>query len=232
MRSPVLFLASALAFVVPAAATTPATGSPLETALSARFAALQARVRPGLPAQALKITESSQSLFDQSNEGIVRVSLANVKAAPSAEILDALLLIGLSDAVNTVPRPASLGKTTKAVANVLGFLGSTVAEAQADRVRPGSVNVIVGQYQPQNLADAPETINVSQRALIWAKANGGCEARIVGALKTLAALPTPSHLAGDARLTLKQLGRIAWTPDDRCAETVSDPAFEQLRASL
>ena len=52
------------------------------------------------------------------------------------------------------------------------------------------------------------------RAMLWAKASGGCEARIVSGLTELA--KGSDVLASDARKIVKALGATAWSPDTRC----------------
>jgi hypothetical protein len=207
--------AIAVASPVQAPVTSPVASAEAQSALQRRFENAQKIARPGLPSFEVRIADGQSSFFAQRNDGIVRLPGSIVASTSDPAIIDAMALIGLSYATRRRPEAAQLSKTAKILTGVAGFVGREIAEREALRTGAKQTDLLA---QPvvnngERLAD-PQ--NPMLRGMIWAKANGACEAKIVAALKSMAGQNRDAVLQQDARGMLRALGSVAWSPDDRC----------------
>jgi hypothetical protein len=182
--------------------------------LQTRFDRLQSVARSGVPAMAVETISGKASLFTQRGDGVVRLPTTLFATVKDSDVTDALMLIALSQATNNPAKPAGVSNTTRTLATVASFVGSAVAENRAILAGRNPSYETTGIYQPGNSVDAPPAVNPVIRAMMWAKASGGCEARIVEGLNELA--KGSDFLAVDARKIVKALGATAWSPDTRC----------------
>lgn len=182
------------------------------TDLQARFARLQQLVRPDDLAFELQLVNADQSLLQQRRDGIIRLPQDWVAAAPDRETLDFLMLLALSDAVTHAPPPAGPSETTKVVTSVIGLIAVNAAKNQER-----SASRDPGLHLPRARfasIPSPGQSGTALRALGWAVASGSCEAKIVFGLRRLGAVPGAMGVA--SRQIVKDLGPVAWTPNDRC----------------
>lgn len=182
--------------------------------LQTRFDRLQSVARSSVPAMAIETISGNVSLFTQRGDGIVRLPTTLFATIKDDDVTDALMLVALSQAANNPAKPAGVSGTTRTLATVASFVGSSVAENRVNLTGRNAAYETTGIYQPENNPDAPPAVNPVIRAMMWAKANGGCEARIVSGLNELA--KGNDVLAADARKIVKALGATAWSPDTRC----------------
>jgi hypothetical protein len=194
--------------------------------LAARFDAMQAVVRAGQPHYAVKIVAEDQSIHSQQGDGVVRIPLSAIRSAKSTEMLDMLLLLGLSQATYNPQRAErKITGTARTAIDALAYFG----QAYATR---GHIDYDqVGQRRPENEIDKPPSLRPAQRALIWAKTTGGCEARLIVGLNAMAK-PQKSQLSRDAQQTLAALGSAAWSPDTRCSAPRDEAAYQTLIDAL
>lgn len=175
--------------------------------LQARFARLQQAVRPDGVSFELHLVDTGQSLLRQRDDGVVRLPEDWVAAAPDAETLDFLMLLGLSNAITPGQTREGPTTATKVVTGAIGFIGVNAA-----RIRDRQP-VVIGL--PRFESAAPSTKpDKALRALSWAVASGGCEARVVSGLRRLEAIH--GEIGIDSRQIVKDLGAVAWTPNDHC----------------
>lgn len=182
--------------------------------LQTRFDRLQTVARSGVPAMAIETISGNVSLFTQRGDGVVRIPASLVITATNGDVTDALMLVALSQATNNPAKPLGISDTTRTLAAVASFVGSSVAENRVNLTGRNAAYETTGIYQPENNPDAPPAVNPVIRAMMWTKANGGCEARIVSGLNELA--KGSDVLAADARKIVKALGATAWSPDTCC----------------
>jgi hypothetical protein len=182
--------------------------------LQTRFDRLQSIARSGVPAMAVETISGTASLFTQRGDGVVRIPASLVITATNGDVTDALMLVALSQATNNPAKASSVSNTTRTLATVASFVGSSVAENRVKLTGRNAAYETTGAYQPENSVEIPPAVNPVIRAMMWAKASGGCEARIVEGLKELA--KGSDVLAADARKIVKALGATAWSPDTRC----------------
>ncbi len=194
---------------------------------------MQSIVRSGQPLYAIRIVTGDQSIHQQMDDGVVRISASTIRAAKSSEMLDMVLLVGLSQATYNPQKPYRLINGAARVAtDVLGILGQNVAESRVER--SGRRNVAydqVGQRREENEIQAPVSLRPTERAFIWSKSVGGCEARIVDGL-TRIAKSDRSQDALDAQRTMNELGSVAWTPNTRCIAPSQATLYDKLVAAL
>ena len=183
--------------------------------LEARFSKLQQIARAGLPPYSLRIVAADQSLLAQQSDGFLRLPESALRIVRSDENLDALMLIGLSYATHKpTPRP-SLSKAAQALAGVAGFIGYEAAASRYETTG-GSPLDYLAQPDYRGPDQTRKTFSPALRGFSWAKAAGGCEATIITGLRALAAGNRPSQISLDSQKILRELGPVAWTPDDRC----------------
>lgn len=210
-----LFLGLACLTLVPATPAVSQAGIAVKYSdLQTRFDRLQSVARSGVPAIVIETTGGTSSLFDQRGDGIVRMPETVLNAASHKDVTDALMLVALSQAVNNPAKPLRLSSTARTLAGVAAFVGNSVAEARVLKIGRNASYETTGTYRPENRADAPPSVNPVIRAMMWAKASGGCEARIVSGLTELG--KGTDVLASDARKIMKALSASAWSPDTRC----------------
>lgn len=232
-------IASFLITLTALAGSNPASGaSQLDRAaaagqLNARLIELQSTARRGLPAFELKVVESSQSLLEQSGDGVVRFPAEAVRQASSSDNLDALMLIALSIAVHHQAKAVQLSGGAEFAVEMLAALGQGVAQRRVEK--SGRTNVAyeqTGRYRAGNPVNIPGSVNPVQRAMIWARAAGSCEERIVTQLKAMQTNKSSLTLARDAKIAIRELGASAWSPDDRCKVARTGIQFQQLKAAF
>jgi hypothetical protein len=178
--------------------------------LQARFDKLQRIARPNDIAFELRLVDEAQALRAQQGDGIVRLPQDWAMAAPDGETLDFLMLLGLADAIARKPIRKGPSTATKIITGTLGFIGANIADNRGRSALPFphfDSNAPSGEPSP------------ALRALTWTTASGGCEARIIAGLRKLEAMGRP--IGREARLILKALGPVAWTPNDRCGPPAS-----------
>lgn len=204
-----------------------------EAILGTRFAAMQSIVRSGQPLYAIKIVSGDQSIHQQMDDGVVRISVPTIRAAKSSEVLDMVLLIGLSQATYNPQKPYRLITGAARVAtDILGIVGQQVAESRVESAgRSNAAYDQVGQRREENEIQKPASLRPAERAFIWAKSVGGCEARIVDGLTRIAKAER-SQDALDAQRTLADLGPVAWTPNTKCIAPMGDADYRALLAGL
>ncbi len=177
------------------------------TDLQVRFAKLQQVARPNGEPFTLQIAKPGQSLLRQGNDGIVLLPEDWVTAAPDAETLDFLMLLGLFEAISLEPTREGPSTLTKIITGTIGFIGVNAARSK-DR-QPVAIK------PPRFESAAPSRpLNTALRALSWAVASGGCEARVVAGVRMLEA--GNGEIGAESRQIVKDLGAVAWTPNDRC----------------
>jgi hypothetical protein len=174
--------------------------------LQARFAKLQQVSRPFDVAFELRLGDETQTLMEQSNDGIVRIPESWTLAAPDGETLDFLMLFGLANAIAREPATRAPSMANKIVTGTLGYIAANVGKNRRRTKLPAP------QFEPSGESSDPVP---ALRALNWTTITGGCEARIVAGLHKLEAVNGP--IGSGARRILKALGPVAWTPNDRCS---------------
>ncbi len=186
-----------------------------QSALQARFAKAQRIVRAGLQPFDLRLVDGEMSFLAQHNDGFVRLPKNLVAIVGDPAALNALMLIGLSYATHRQPEAPQLSKTAKILTGVAGFVGRNAAESWERRYGTKATDLLAQPTvnNPDRLED-PQ--NPMLRGMIWAKTNGGCEAGIVAALRSLSNQHRDETLRQDALTMLRALGSTAWVPDDRC----------------
>jgi hypothetical protein len=187
-----------------------------QSALQRRFASAQKIVRAGAAPFEVLIIDDQRSFLAQRNDGVVRLPRNLVTMAGDPAVIDALALIGLSYATHRPPTVPHLSRTAKVLTGVAGFVGREVAESQSTRAGTKQTDLLAQPVvnNPDRLQDR---FNPMTRGMVWAKSNGGCEASIVTALKSMAGQSGDALLRQDAVAMLRALGSVAWSPDDRCA---------------
>lgn len=216
------YLLPVAVLVSPAISQVPATESARVTIqqapisdLQARFAKLQQLVRPDDVAFELQLVDPDQPLLGQRRDGVIRLPQGWITAAPDRETLDFLMLLALSDAVTHEPTRGGPSTTTKVVTGVIGFVGVTAAKNQQRSASRDPGLHIPYKPAPQFPSyPSPGQPGTALRALGWAVASGGCEAKIVSGLRRLK--DHPGAIGATARQVIKDFGAVAWTPNDRC----------------
>jgi len=183
--------------------------------LQSRFAKLQQVVRSNNEPFDLQLVGDGETLLGQRRDGVIRLPENWVEAAPDRGTLDFLMLLALSDAATREPtrepareRPSAI---TRAVTNAIVFIAVNAAKNAAGSasrdlyLQPPSSPSIRSQGKP----------DTALRALGWAVASGSCEARIVAGLRRLETVAGAIGVA--SRQIVKDLGAVAWTPNDRCS---------------
>jgi len=185
------------------------------SAVQLRFDKAQQVVRAGLPAFEVRIVEG-RSFFAQRNDGVVRLPQNFVANIGDPDVLDAMALIGLSYATHRPDQTPQLGKTAKILTDVAAYFGRQVAENEERRAgtKESDLLALPVVNNPDRMADPR---NPMVRGVIWAKANGACEASIVAVLKSMARQDRDAALRKDAVAMLRAMGSAAWAPDDRCS---------------
>lgn len=213
----VCMLASGAAFANPVqpAGMTSQIDTAGQNALQLRFANAQKIVRAGSASFEVRIVDDQRSFFAQRNDGVVRLPRNFVTMAGDPAVIDAMALIGLSYATHRPPEVPQLGKTAKALTGVAGFVGREIAESQSTRAGAKQTDLLA-QPVVNNGERLQDPRNPMVRGMVWAKNSGGCEARIVAALQSMAKQAGDVAVRQDAVVMLRALGSVAWTPDDRC----------------
>jgi hypothetical protein len=178
--------------------------------LQARFAKVQQLARPRDMPFELRIVDAGQDLLGQANDGIVSLPQDWALAAPDGETRDFLMLLALADAIAREPAPQGPSKAAKIVTGTLGYIAATVADYSR------AITLPAPKYESNAKSSEPVP---ALRALAWATAAGGCEARIVAGLHQLKAINGP--IGHETRRVIKTLGAVAWTPNDRCGPSPS-----------
>jgi hypothetical protein len=173
----------------------------------------------GSPIEAVEIVDAPRrGLFDRSTSPILQVSRAAYEAATSPEERDALLAIALSHRIGMPRRtPSDVAQVGDALQNVLaGSIDESIASR--DRANP-TLKLPATQRRWERAPDGtpPRGDQTILRGLAWARAAGVCEKVSVDFLNRLASSePRNGQVAIDARLALKALGLLRFSPDERC----------------
>ncbi len=174
--------------------------------LQARFAKLQQIARPDDLAFDLQLVEDGHALLGHRGDGIIRLPQNWALAAPDVETLDFLMLLGLANATMREPERQGPSMATKIVTGTLGWIAENVLDDTAIQKLPAP------HFESGKRSSEPTP---ALRALTWATAAGGCEARVIAGLEKLGDIK--GSIGSESRGILKALGAVAWTPNDRCS---------------
>lgn len=163
----------------------PPSTQPSLTALQGRFQRLQQAALPQSPRYELRLAAHDHSLFEQADDGFVRLPEGLVDRAANRDTRDYLMLAALAVA-RAAPPPRHGHSAARVMADVVGAIGRIAAENTAQRAGAHPLDYLA-QRNAEGAADDPATITPALRGLFWSKANGACEARIVAGLRALAA---------------------------------------------
>jgi hypothetical protein len=198
-----------------AAVTEPMRNDP-HASLQSRFDRLQQVARSTQERFDLQLVGEGQSLFGQRGDGVIRLPEDWVAAAPDRQTLDFLMLLALSDALAREPAREEPGAATKVITGAIAFIGVNAAKnAPRSASRDPGLHFAAARFAPiPSLAERGTAL----RALSWAVASGGCEAKIVAGLRRLETVA--GAIGTGSRQIVKDLGAVAWTPDERCGPPV------------